>query len=69
MARMTVQFSEPTSEILAELSAKDRVSKTEVLRRAISLYKYLENETSDGKRKIMIADENDKLLKEIVITK
>ncbi len=66
MARLTVQFPDQTSKILAELSEKDDVSKTEILRRAISLYKYLGNETRGNKRKIVIADENDNLLKEIV---
>lgn len=69
MARLTVQFPEATSQILAELSERDEVTKTEVLRRALSLYKYLEKETRDGKRKVAIADEDDKVLKEIVITK
>ena len=69
MARLTVQFPEQTSEVLAELSERDEVSKTEVLRRALALYKYLEKETRDGKHKIAIADENGKIVKEIVITK
>jgi hypothetical protein len=69
MARLTVQFPEQTSEVLAELSDREQVSKTEVLRRALALYKYLEQETRDGKRKVAIADENDNVVKEIVITK
>ena len=69
MARLTVQFPDSTSEILTELSERDEVSKTEILKRAIGLYRYLEKETRDGKRKVTIADENDKVLKEIVITK
>lgn len=69
MARLTVQFPEATSQILAELSEKDQVSKTEILRRALSVYRYLEKETRDGKRKVAIADENDKVVKEIIITK
>ena len=69
MARLTVQFPERTSEILTELSEQDQVSKTEILRRALALYKYLENETREGGKKIAIADQNDQILKEIVITK
>ena len=70
MARLTVQFPEKTSQILNELAEKDEVSKTEVLRRAIALYKYLESELGkeDG-RKLKIADKDDNILKEIVITK
>ena len=30
-----------------ELSEQDQVSKTEILRRVLALYKYLENETRD----------------------
>lgn len=69
MARLTVQFPEATTEILAEMSEKEQVSKTEILRRALAVYRYLENETRDGNRKVAIADENDKVVKEILITK
>lgn len=69
MARLTVQFPDQTTEILDELSSREQVSKTEILRRAIALYRYLEKETRDGKQKVTIADENNKVLKEIVITK
>ena len=68
MARLTVQFPERTSEILAELSARHQVSKSEMLRRALGYYKYLEQETRDGKHKIAIVDENDRVVKEIVLT-
>lgn len=69
MARLTVQFPDSTSEILGELSAQDNVSKTEILRRALSVYKYLAKETQDGKRKVAITDENGNVVKEILITK
>ena len=69
MARLTVQFPEQTSQILAELSERDQMSKTEVLRRALALYKYLDKETREGDKKITISDKNDQILKEIVITK
>jgi predicted transcriptional regulator len=70
MARLTVQFPERTNQILKELAEKDEISKTEVLRRALALYKYLENEVrqEDG-RKIAVANKDDKILKEIVMTK
>ena len=68
MARLTVQFPEQTSQTLADLALRGQISKTEVLRRALVLYKYFELETRDGKRKVMITDENDKILKEVVMT-
>lgn len=69
MARLTVQFPDRTSQMLNELSEREQVSKTEILRRALSLYKYLDKETHGGDRKIVIADTKDQILKEIVITK
>ena len=69
MARLTVQFPEKTSEILEKLSEDNQVSKTEVLRRALALYKYLDDEVRKGKgKKLTIADEDDKILKEIALT-
>ena len=69
MARMTVQFPEKTSKILSELAEKDEVTKTEVLRRALSLYRYLEREVRREKgNKVAIADKNNNIVKEIVFT-
>ncbi len=70
MARLTIQFPTRTSQMLGELSVRDEITKTEILRRALSLYKYLDDEVrkEDG-RKITITNKNDKIIKEIVITK
>ena len=68
MARLTVQFPSRTETILSELAAKDEISKTEVIRRALSLYKFLDREAREKGFKIAIADENDKIIKEIVYT-
>ena len=67
MARLTVQFPDRTSEMLAELAARDQKTKTEVIDRALALYSYLQKETRDGKHRIVVVDENDKLIKEIVM--
>jgi len=68
MPRLTVQFPEKTDEMLAELANKNEVSKTEVLRRALSLYRYLDREAREKGNKVTIADKEDKILKEIVFT-
>ena len=69
MSRLTVQFPTKTSEILDEMAEHDQVSKTEIIRRALALYKFLGDEVNgkEGK-KIAIADKDDKILKEIVLT-
>ena len=68
MARLTVQFPDRTSEILAELASRDQSTKTEVINRALALYRYLHKEARDGKHRIVVVDENDKIIKEIVMT-
>jgi len=68
MPRFTVQFPEKTDEILGYLAVKQNISKTEVLRRALSLYKYLDREARDKGYKVIIADESDNILKEILLT-
>jgi hypothetical protein len=69
MGRLTVQFPEKTSQILSELAEHDEISKTEVLRRALALYKHLGTEVrKETGRKIAIADKDDRIVKEIVFT-
>ena len=68
MARLTVQFPDRTTDMLAELASEDQSTKTNVISRALALYKYLKKETRDGKLRIVVVDENDKILKEIVMT-
>lgn len=66
MARLTVQFPAKTDAILSELAGKDEISKTEVIRRALSLYKYLDREGREKGLKIALADKDDKIVKEII---
>ncbi len=68
MPRLTVQFPEKADEILSELAEKDKVSKTEIIRRALSLYRYLDREVKQKGNKLAIADKDDKIIKEIVLT-
>ena len=67
MARLTVQFPDRTTDMLAELASRDQVTKTEVINRALALYRYLQKETRDGKHRIAVVDEDDKIVKEIVM--
>ena len=68
MARLTVQFPDRTSEILTELASRDQSTKTEVINKALALYKYFQRETRDGTHRIVVVDESDKIVKEIVMT-
>ncbi len=70
MARLTLKFSERANKTLNRLAAQEEVPKTEILRRSLSLYEYLTDEVHKDKgRKVAIADKDNKIIKEIVITK
>ena len=64
MAKLTVEFSGKTEEILKELAAEAGTSKVDVLRRALALYKYAVDETKEGKR-ISVTKDNE-ILKDVV---
>ncbi|WP_218079441.1 hypothetical protein [Anthocerotibacter panamensis] len=55
------------TQVLETLAEAHDTSKVEILRRAIAVYNFLENETTTGNRKVVIA-EGDRIIKEIVLT-
>ena len=68
MAKLTVQFSEEGTRALEELAQRNRTTKTDVLRRALALLKYVEEELGkeDG-RNLSITDATGAPLKDIVL--
>lgn len=67
MPKLTVEFSGRWHDLLSELAAKEGTTKSDVLRRALALLKYVEDEVgANDKRRLAIA-EDDKVLKEIVL--
>ncbi len=65
--KLTVEFNDRINEMLEQLAAKDDTSKVDVIRRALALLKYVEDEVGDNeKRKLAIA-EDDHVVKEIVL--
>jgi hypothetical protein len=67
MKRYTLTFSEEFEELLASLAEAEGISKADVLRNSAVLYRYLDNELSKGKRKLAIIDEEERVIKEIVL--
>ena len=66
MPRLTVDFSPQVDKLLTELSKAEGKSKTEILRRALGLYSYLEKaEVKRPGRFVAITDADDKILKKI----
>lgn len=67
MARLTVQFPPKVNQMLDRLSATDQTTKTDVIRRALALYDFVQNETNDGHHKLSITDDKDKVRTNIVL--
>lgn len=67
MPRITIEFSEQVDKLLKDLAAKGDTSKVDVIRRALALYNYVDKEVKEKHLKLMVADDEDKLLKEIVV--
>jgi hypothetical protein len=67
MPRMTIDLPEKVDQILKDLAVKDEITKGEVLRRAIAIYKVLKDSgVESGGNKVVITDPDNKILKEIV---
>jgi predicted transcriptional regulator len=67
MPRITIEFPEQVDKILKELAEKGDTSKVDVIRRALALYNYVNKEVKEKDLKLAVADEGDKILKEIVL--
>ena len=68
MPKLTIQFGEEMNRLLKELSVKKGTTKSEIIRRSLAMYKYVDDETSDGTKRLSITSaKDDKVLKEIVM--
>lgn len=67
MTKLTLEFNDRLTQILQELADKEDTTKVDIIRRALGLYKYVEDEVwTDGKRRLAIT-EDDKVIREIVL--
>jgi hypothetical protein len=67
MPKLTVEFNDKMNQTLEQLAADKGVTKVDVLRRAVALYKYLESEQKEGSNKKVSITEGDNILKDIVL--
>lgn len=68
MAKLTVQFGDKTSKDLKEFALEKGTTQTEILRRAIALYRYLDRETQKGDKRVSVtSSDEDKILKDVVL--
>lgn len=67
MPRITIEFSVQADKLLKDLAVQGDTSKVDVIRRALALYNYVKKEVKEKNLKLAVADEEDKVLKEIVM--
>lgn len=67
MAKLTVEFNDRMNEMLQTLAAKEQTSKVDVIRRALALYKYVEEEAGKSDKRRLAITEDDKVIKEVVL--
>jgi predicted transcriptional regulator len=66
LVRLSVNLNNETADALKEIAEERGISVTETVRRAISVYKYIEEELSQG-HKVQVADKVNKTVTELVL--
>lgn len=68
MPRYTMDLTDDFDSLLTEMAKKEGVSKSEIIRRSVAVYKFMEEEvTSVPNSKIVIASENNQVEKILVM--
>lgn len=65
MAKVTVQMTDEMNALLEQVASRRGVPKTQALRRAVALLKYLDDATDDG-QEVLIRDPKTHTEKQIV---
>lgn len=66
LVRLSVNMNQDTAEALKEIADEAGISLTEAVRRAISVYKFVEDEIDKG-RHVQTADEKGGNVRELVL--
>lgn len=68
MARYTVDFSPEFDQLLERLSENKKMTKAEIIRRAVASYSFLDKQTNASKgTKVSITNQEDRVLKDVVL--
>lgn len=54
--RLSVNINDETEEALKELAARRDTTVTEIIRRAVSVYKFVEDEVGQNKKSLQLVD-------------
>ncbi len=67
MAKFTVSFKPKGDQALERLARKTGTTKAEVIKRAIALYEYVDNEVDESKGRRLSITQDDAAVKDIII--
>lgn len=69
MARYTMDVGEDFDQLLTQLAKDKSTTKSEIIRRAVASYKYLDSQvrTNGTSRKVSITNDQDEVLKDVVL--
>jgi predicted DNA-binding protein len=66
MPKLTIRFGDKTDKLLKGLAAEKGTTKTEIIRRALLTYKYLNDETKDGDKQVSVTSAS-KTIKHVIL--
>ncbi|POH60314.1 ribbon-helix-helix protein, CopG family [Arthrobacter glacialis] len=66
LVRLNVNLNKETAAALKEIAAKQQISLTEAVRRAVAVLKFIDEEKSQG-RKIQTMDSQERNKREVVL--
>lgn len=67
MPKLTIQFGDEMDKLLKDLASEKHTTQTEIIRRALATYKYLNDELKDEDKRISVRTENKKTIKDVII--
>ena len=69
MPRLTIEFPDEGDKILSRLAKDEHTTKREVIRRALALYNYINEEgvRMGGERRLSITDKDGRVVKDIIV--
>jgi predicted transcriptional regulator len=67
MPKLTIRFGDRTDKMLTELAEEKGTTKTEIIRRALGTYKYLDEEIKDGSKRVSITTTSNDTIKDVIL--
>lgn len=67
MSKLNVQFDDELSKKVNDLAQSEKISKTEILRKALATYDYLVTQKDSGGKIFLLKNDKAKSLKEIIL--